>query len=49
MKKILKTGDVIVIDGKEFTEEELKNAIMDKYRFHDLTNFIRNGGVTNEQ
>lgn len=48
MKKILMDGDVIVMDGKEFTTEDLKNALVEQYKFHQLSDFIRNGGVSNE-
>ena len=52
MKKILLDGDIAVIDGKEFTKEEVKNALMDQVRYHKLSDFVQetfNGaGVSNE-
>ena len=52
MKKMLLDGDIAVIDGEEYTTEELKEALLNHYRFNDLSNFLRTecqkGGVSNE-
>lgn len=40
MKKILMDGDIVVIDGKEFTTEEIKEAFVEQMRFHKLSNFL---------
>ena len=49
MKKILVDGDIAVIDGVEFTTEQIKNAFVDQLRYHKLSDFIQtNGGVSNE-
>jgi hypothetical protein len=52
MKKILMDGDVAIIDGVEFTTEEIKNAFVEQYKFHKLSDFIQtnfdNGGVSSE-
>ena len=41
MKKMLLDGDTILIDGKEFTKEELKEALVDQVRYHKLSNFVQ--------
>lgn len=53
MKKMLVDGDTIVIDGKEFTKEEIKNALIDQLRYHKLSDFVQTtfqetDGVSNE-
>ena len=49
---MLLDGDTVLIDGKEFTKEELKEALVNQYRFNNLSNFLRTecqkGGVSNE-
>lgn len=41
MKKILLNGDSVIIDGKEFTTEEIKTAIVEQHKFNKLSNFLR--------
>ena len=51
MKKMLRDDDTVIIDGKEFTKEELKNALMDQVRYHKLSDFVQTTfkvGVSNE-
>ena len=50
MKKMLVDGDTVLIDGKEFTKEELKEALVDQVRYHKLSDFVQTtfGGVSNE-
>ena len=49
---MLLDGDIAVIDGEEFTKEELKEALVDQVRYHKLSDFVQttfqSGGVTNE-
>lgn len=41
MKKILLNGDSAIIDGKEFTTEEIKHAIIEQEKYSRLSNFLR--------
>ena len=41
MKKILMSGDSAIIDGVEFTTEEIKQAIIEQKKFVRLSNFLR--------
>ena len=41
MRKMLLDGDIAVIDGEEYTLEELKEALLNQYRFNNITNFLR--------
>ena len=52
MKKIILGGDIVVIDGKEFTTEEIKKALVEQYKYHELSDFLQTTftgtGVANE-
>lgn len=52
MKKMLMDDDTVIIDGKEFTKEEIKNALVDQVRYHKLSDFVQEtfneAGVSNE-
>ena len=50
MKKILMNGDSIVIDGIEFTVEEIKTALVEQHKFRKLSDFLETKmvGVSNE-
>ena len=52
MKKILMNGDSAIIDGVEFTTEEIKKAIVEQEKYARLSNFLRTalpeGGVSSE-
>ena len=52
MRKMLLDGDSIVIDGVEFTTEEIKNALVDQVRYRKLSDFVQTtfteAGVTDE-
>lgn len=41
MKKILLDGDSVIIDGKEFTTEEIKTALIEQEKFVRLSNFLQ--------
>ena len=41
MKKILLNGDSVIIDGTEFTTEEIKTAIIEQEKYTRLSNFLR--------
>lgn len=41
MKHYLMNGDSVIIDGKEFTKEEIKNALVEQYKFNKLSDFLR--------
>ena len=41
MKKTLLDGDSAIIDGKEFTTEELKKALVEQYKFRRLSDFLQ--------
>lgn len=41
MKKILLPGDSVIIDGVEFTTEELKKALTEQYKFRRLSDFLQ--------
>ena len=42
MRKILMPGDSAIIDGVEFTTEEIKQALVEQHKFHKLSDFLRN-------
>ena len=52
MKKIVLDSDSIIIDGKEFTVKEIKQALVDQVRYHKLSDFVQEtfteAGVHNE-
>lgn len=51
MRKILLDGDSVIIDGIEFTTEELKQALVEQHKFHKLSDFLQvkfQGGVPSE-
>jgi len=51
MKKMLRPGDSVIIDGIEFTTEEIKNALIDQCKYNKLSDFLQTtfeGGVTSE-
>ena len=52
MRKMLRPGDSVIIDGIEFTTEEIKNALIDQCKYNKLSDFLqttfRKGGVTSE-
>ena len=41
MKKILMNGDSAIIDGVEFTTEEIKRAIIEQEKYARLSNFLQ--------
>ena len=41
MRKILLDGDSVIIDGVEFTTEELKQALVEQHKFHKLSDFLQ--------
>ena len=42
MKKIILNTGIVVIDGNEYTVEEIKTALVEQYKFHQLSDFLRN-------
>lgn len=52
MKKIVMPDDILIIDGKEITYNELKQLVITDYKYSQLSAFLQDtfqsGGVTNE-
>ena len=49
MKKILLDSDIVIIDGEEYTTQEIKTALIKEYQFDKLTDSIQaKGGVASD-
>lgn len=52
MKKIIMESDSIIIDGVELSYNEIQELLIDRYKFRDISNFLRTNfnkvGVSDE-
>ena len=42
MKKIILNTGIVVIDGNEYTVDEIKTALVEQEKFNRLSDFLRN-------
>lgn len=41
MQKYLLEGDSVIIDGKEITREEIKEALIDQCKYNIMSDYLR--------